>query len=86
MNMLICPFCFTIYPVGVLDEDVPICRECNPAGRMIEAEPLEEFLKVYSKSDLEAVRGSWDEKKDMWQVERSRILANLNKILSEYYS
>ena len=42
--MLICPFCFETFPPGVLDDDLPICRECNPAGRMIEAEPLEEFL------------------------------------------
>jgi len=83
--MLICPFCFATFPPGVLEDDLPVCRECNPAGRMIEAEPLEEFLINYSKTDLETVRKSWEERKDMWQVERSRILANLNKVLSEYY-
>jgi hypothetical protein len=85
MSELICPFCFATFQDGVLDADLPICRECNPAGRMIEAEPLDEFLKKYSKIDLEGVRISWEERKDMWQVERTRILANLNKILLEYY-
>jgi len=84
--MLICPFCFAAFENGVLDDDFPICRECNPAGRMIEAEPMDDFLNSYSKLDLEAVRVSWSDRKDMWQVERSRILANLDKVLSEYYT
>ena len=83
--MLICPFCFAEFEEGVLDVDLPICRECNPAGRMIEAEPMDLFLHRISKVDLEAVRVSWTTRIDMWQVERARILANLDRLLSKYY-
>lgn len=84
--MLICPFCFATFEEGVLDEDLPVCRECNPAGRMIEAEPLDSFLTKYSRLDLEGVLATWEKKQDMWKVERSRILSNLTKIIREYYS
>ncbi len=83
--MLICPFCFEIFQDGVLDENLPICRECNAAGRMIEAEPIFSFIERYPKADIEKVQSSWEARKDMWQVESTRILANIQLFLQEYF-
>lgn len=82
---LICPFCFTLFPAGVLDEEVPLCRECNALGRSIVTEPLEEFLGSVSMIELEKLRSSWTERMDNWQVERERILVNLDIIMQKYF-
>jgi len=82
---LICPFCFTLFPAGVLEEEVPLCRECNGLGRAIITEPLKEFLGSVSLIELENIRSSWTERMDNWQVERERILANLDIITQKYY-
>lgn len=82
---LICPFCFTLFQAGVLDEEVPLCRECNALGRAIIAEPVSEFLTGVSRNELERVRSSWNERMDNWQAERGRILSNLDNILRIYF-
>jgi hypothetical protein len=68
-----------------LDEEVPLCRECNALGRSIVTEPLEEFLGSVSMIELEKLRSSWTERMDNWQVERERILVNLDIIMQKYF-
>ena len=78
----ICPFCFTIFPPGVWDPDVPVCRECNAFGRAIILEDYTEFVANTSISRVEAIRQNWAARENFLEDEREMILRNIDSFLS----
>ena len=79
----ICPFCFTIYPPGVLEPDVPVCRECNTFGRAIIIEEYPEFIASAPVASLEAIRQNWLNRQQFLEAERNLVLGNLETLLAE---
>jgi hypothetical protein len=81
-NDLICPFCFTIFPEGALDPDVPICRECNTFGRAVVVESYPEFTSSVKMAEVEAIRQSWEGRAHFLEAERELILRNIDVFLA----
>ncbi len=78
----ICPFCFTVFAPGVLDDDYPFCRECGNFGRSILVEPTEEFIAQTKESELQALLESWYSREKFLDAEKSMITGNLEKLIS----
>jgi hypothetical protein len=78
---LICPFCFTIYPEGVLDPDMPVCRECNFFGRAIIVENYLEFLSGITLGQIESIRTNWQQRNQLLEAEREMVLKNIDSLL-----
>jgi hypothetical protein len=79
----ICPFCFTVYPPGVLDPDVPVCRECNTFGRAIILEDYLEFKASTSVEQVKSIRQSWLDRSQFLEAERELVLKNIDEYLAE---
>lgn len=82
----ICPFCFTIYPEGVLDPEVPVCRECNAFGRAMILEDYGEFIQATPLAQVEAIQKSWLERGQFLEAEREMVLKNIQHILEKLKS
>ena len=77
----ICPFCFTVYAPGVLDDDYPFCRECSNFGRSIFVETEEEFLAHTNLADLVSLLGNWQSRQHFLEAEKGMIETNLHKMI-----
>lgn len=81
----ICPFCFTIYPPGVIDPDVPVCRECKTFGRAIIIEDFPEFIASAPIDSLVSIRKNWQDRQQFLEDERNLVLKNLDALLAELH-
>lgn len=79
----ICPFCFTIYPSGTLDPDVPVCRECNTFGRAMILVEYSEFRQTTSLAQLNQIRQTWFHRSNFLEAEREMVLTNLDYLITE---
>ncbi len=79
---LICPFCFTIYTPGIIDPDMPVCRECNAFGRAVIVESYPEFAQSTPVAQVEMIHKSWQGRAQFLEAERSMILANIEAYLA----
>ena len=82
---LICPFCFTIFPEGALDPDVPVCRECNTYGRAMIVESLQEFIKDTPRQQIVTIKESWQKRSQFLEDERTLVLDNIETLLKMHF-
>jgi len=79
----ICPFCFTEYAPGVLDDDYPFCRECSNFGRSIFVERTAEFLAHVNVIELQSLLKSWLGRDKFLEAEKSMITGNLERLIEK---
>ena len=82
----ICPFCFTVFAPGVLDDDYPFCRECNNFGRSIFVETSEEFLTHTRISELQKLLENWQTREKFLEAEKTMIVENLLSLIEKIKS
>jgi hypothetical protein len=77
----ICPFCFRVYQPGDMDDDYPMCRDCNLEGRSIMVDGLDSFTSQIDLSELTSLKTEWTRREDFVVIQRNRILSNLDQLI-----